>query len=524
MFEFEYPARMADPRALDAEGVCFPLGGDDRRSTTATGRAIFADSIRAIDPAIAARIEHTRDWRKGYIQPLRDIVLAAAQSPENALSISRHGLASADQRFTFRRDGTETTIREAFASFAEPGLASVTIRGRATREEELSIPYQGRRLFGDELRAQVDAWVQRGIAEPSFAEALTLVLDNPDWLDLRDVDIALLGAGAEMAPTRSLLRWGARVHAIDLPQPTVWERLVGITRNTPGTLRIPIQLGPEGSPPFVVDGDVHPDDDSTICAAAGTNLVTRTPEIRTWLAEIDQPFVLGNYAYADGAVHAQLSMAGEAIMSSLQRDRDDITLAFLATPTDVFAVPNECVEDSRAKWEHRGLGGILQAPLRLARQFEPNYPTVYTTAQGSRIGLNDSIIPQQGPNYILAKRIQRWRALVARAEGTPVSLNLAPATRTRSVVRNRALAAAYAGAGRFGVEVFDPSTSTTLMAALLVHDLRNPNSSANPATALSNPMDLFTQAANHGGLWRTAYAPRSVLGIAAVLGMFESRA
>ena len=47
---------------------------------------------------------------------------------------------------------------------------------------------------------------------------------------------------------------------------------------------------------------------------------------------------------------------------------------------------------------------------------------------------------------------------------------------------------------------------------------------ANPATPLANPMDLFAQAANHGGLWRAAYAPRSVLGVAALLGMFESRA
>jgi hypothetical protein len=41
---------------------------------------------------------------------------------------------------------------------------------------------------------------------------------------------------------------------------------------------------------------------------------------------------------------------------------------------------------------------------------------------------------------------------------------------------------------------------------------------------LVNPMDLFASGANHGGLWRAAYAPRSVLGIAALLGMFESRA
>ena len=39
------------------------------------------------------------------------------------------------------------------------------------------------------------------------------------------------------------------------------------------------------------------------------------------------------------------------------------------------------------------------------------------------------------------------------------------------MVKNRALAAAYAGAHRFGVEVFEPATSNVLMAALLVHDL-----------------------------------------------------
>lgn len=515
---------MPDPRSIDVEGVCFPLGGDERRSTSATGRAIFADSIRAVDPAIAARIEHTRDWRKGYIAPLRDIVLAAAQTTENALSISRHGLASAEQRFSFRRGGVEVPLHDALHRFPDRGLASVTVRGRAAPEGFLSVPYRGGRLFGDDLRRQIDTWVTRGIAEPSFAEALTLVLDNPDWMDLRDIDIALLGAGAEMAPTRSLLRWGARVHAVDLPNPTIWERLTAITRNTAGTLRIPIALDPDGHPPFVVEGDVHPEDDATICGAAGVDLITQTPEICTWLAEIDQPLILGTYAYADGAQHVLLSMASDAIATALLSNRNDITLAYLATPTDVFVVPIECVEESRTRWEHRGLGGLLQTPLRIARQFEPNYPTLYTTASGRTVGLNDSIIPQQGPNYILAKRVQRWRALAARADGVPVSLNLAPATRTRSVVRNRALAAAYAGADRFGVEVFDPSTSTTLMAAMLVHDIRNPSSSAQPNTQLKNPMDLFARGANHGGLWRTAYSPRSVLGIAALLGMFESRA
>ena len=389
---------------------------------------------------------------------------------------------------------------------------------------DLSIPYRGRRIFGSDLRKQVDQWVANGIAEPSFGTALHLLMDNPDWLDLSGTDIAVLGAGAEMAPTRSLLRWGARIHALDLPRPDIWRRLIDIARNTSGSIRVPISPSDVGEMPFVTGGIVHTEDDAVVAAAAGVDLLEQPGQIAQWLNEITNPFVLGNYTYADGATHATLSMSADAIFRKLDSQRKDITLAFLATPTDVFMVPLSCVNESRNRWESRGFTGIMQTPLRAFGQFEPNYPRTYRTKIGAEVGLNDSLVPQQGPNYLLAKRIQRWRALAARADSVPVSLNLAPATRTQSVVKNRALAAAYAGAGRFGIEVFEPATSTALMAALLVHDLRNPLSVANPNTTLSNPMDLFVVGANHGGLWSSAYAPRSVLGVAAVLGMVEARA
>jgi hypothetical protein len=514
---------MADTRS-GMEGVCFPKGGDGHRSTTATGRAIFADSVRHVDHALAARIEHTRDWRSGYLAPLRDIVLDAALRPEAALTISSDGLESAHRRFTFERGGEQLPLPQGMERYRRQGFGTVTVRGTSPREADLSLPYAGKRLFGDQLRHQIDRWVAQGTAEPGFGEALHLLLDNPEWLDLSDVDIAILGAGAEMGPTRSLLRWGANVHAVDLPRPDLWQRLIATARSTAGTLRIPISFDERGNPPFVVGGVVHPEDDSTIAASAGADLLRQTPEIAAWLDEIEQRFVLGSYAYADGSLHVLLSMASDAITVNLMSRRDDLTLAFLATPTDVFMVPMAAVEESRRKWGARGLSGLLQSPLRLMKQFEPNYRQDYVSDDGIPFGINDSLVPQQGPNYALAKRLQRWRALVARSTGTPVSLNLAPATRTQSVVKNRALAAAYAGAGRFGVEVFEPATSTTLMAALLVHDLRNPAAAANPATQLSNPMDLYVQGANHGGLWRAAYSPRSVLGFAAVLGMFEARA
>jgi len=99
------------------------------------------------------------------------------------------------------------------------------------------------------------------------------------------------------------------------------------------------------------------------------------------------------------------------------------------------------------------------------------------------------------------------------ARGRTVSFNVAPPTWTRSVTRNRVLAAADAGARRFGVEVFAPETTRVLMAALLVHDLHV------PAPAGRHPEALFSDAAAHGGLWRAAYEPRSVLGIAALAGL-----
>ena len=212
-------------------------------------------------------------------------------------------------------------------------------------------------------------------------------------------------------------------------------------------------------------------------------------------------------------------MAIDAVGRLLHRGNPDLSLAFLATPTDVFAVPEDAVAMSRMRWKERRTRRLLQAPFHLAHLFEPAYRNTVIDDTGREVGIADCLVPTQGPNYAVAKRLQRWRAIVARDGGQKVSLNVAPATRTRSVVKNRALAAAYAGAGRFGIEVFEPDTANTLMAALLVRDLRDPESAANPDQSLHNPMDLFSDAANHGGLWRTAYEPRSVLSIAAVLGM-----
>jgi hypothetical protein len=476
------------------QGVLFPAGPDGRRSSAATGRAVWADAVRGVDDALAVRVEQARDWRKDYLRAVVDHTAAATRTPEGAVQVARAGLASLSERMRFERDGGTSTLADALRDGRDV-LVPATTKGEGKRERELALPYRGEVVRGDALRRQVDAWVGRGTVEPSCGAVLHQVLDNPAWLDLSDQAFALLGAGAEMGPLEPLLRWGAHVVGVDVAAPRIWDRLTRLAREGAGTLTAPQTA--EGAP--------------------GVDLLTQTPEVGAFLrsAAEGMPLTIGSYAYADGARHVQVVHASDAVVELLLRQRPRTGYAELATPTDAFAVPHEVVAESQRRWGSRGWRAALQKPVHTVARgnlYAPAYDTVVERADGTTVGIADVLVPQQGPNYTLAKRIQRWRAVVAQADGHVVSANVAPATTTRSVTKNRLLAAAYAGAGRFGVEVFAPETSRVLMAALLVHDLR----ASTPPPAY--PDDLFATQAAHGGLWRAAYSPRSVLGIAALAG------
>jgi hypothetical protein len=485
----------------EQRGIVFPVSEGEGRSTTIVGREVVADALRPVDPAGAAHAEREAGWRSGYLVHFRRLVEAGLESREAALSVAGAGLTALRSRMRVV-DGDEELTLDGWAA-APPSAArspfdTVEIVGHEDPEVALTLPLHGGRLHGDAIRAQLDGWVDAGTIEPSVGDAVRAVLDHPEWLRLDGSTVAVLGAGAEMGPLQSLLRWGARVAAVDLPLPAVWERVA----RTPsaGTLLVPVRPGQAAPLPN----------------GAGTNLVEDAPAVADWLAPLDGSLVLGNYVYADGADNVRVSVAVDLLTSLLQEQRDDLALAFLATPTDVFAVPGDAVAHATRAYETRSrTARALGRPLRTisgGRLLQRPY------VRDADPGINDSLVPQQGPNYALAKRLQRWRAAVARADGATVSLNVAPPTRTRSVVKNRALAAAYAGAHRFGVEVFEPATSNVLMAALLVHDLHTGGGPTHP-----HPWQDEAHAAVHGGLWRAPYAPRSALGLAAVLGYGSAR-
>lgn len=476
-------------------GVSIPLIAD-KRSSTALGRLVVADALAETDIVGSRAAEHETDWRRRYGTHFRRMVEAGLLSDEQAVTIARRGLAAVLDRVSVIDGSGERPVREALDAEPETELTTAVVHGRAEAERELSIPYRGKRLTGDALRAQLERWVEAGAMEPSAADAVRQVMEHPEWLAMPGRTMVVLGASSEMGPLRSLLRWGATVAAVDLPRRELWRGTVDLAKDSAGTLLVPV--GSEG-----------PIEDR-----AGADLLHDLPAVGRWIAGLDGPIVLGNYVYADGVVNLRLSAAVDAMTAWLMRRREDLALAFLATPTDVFGVPRDAVAFSQAAYESGTLARVFRKAVRGltgGRLLKRNY------APGADPGLNDAMVMQQGPNYLLAKRIQRWRATIARREGFEVSMLVAPPTRTRSVVKNRALAAAYAGAHRFGVEVFAPSTSNTLMAALMVHDLY----AGKPPAA--EPWQEEARKAVHGGLWRGPYDPRSALGIAVVLGIGRGR-
>jgi hypothetical protein len=473
------------------------------------GRAVAADALRQVDPAGALAAEQDTDWRKGYLVHFRRLVEAGLASKDAAVSVARGGLDSVHRQMRVVDDGEETELGSLLSAPAQRPVATVTVPGTGEAESELSLPYHGEWLRGSALLHRLETWAEGGVIEPSCADAVRTVAAHPQWLRLPGRTVVALGAGAEVGPVPVLLGWGAQVIAIDLPRPAIWERLVDTARRSGGTLAVPVaddkpgRHQPGGS-------------DQVIAQRAGLDLLSDVPAIADWLAAVDGPLVLGNYVYADGGSNVRLAAAADALTVRLQASRGDVALAFLATPTDVFAVPAEAVAQAARAYATRSpasklAGGMLRTLSggRLLRR-------AYTP--GADPGINDSLVAQQGPNYALAKRLHRWRATLARDNGATVSMNVAPPSRTRSVVKNRALAAAYAGAYRFGVEVFEPATCKVLMAALLVHDL---HTGGGPACA--HPWQDEAHAAAHGGLWRIAYAPRSALEIAAALGYAAAR-
>lgn len=484
--------------ADDRPGIRFP-SIDGRRSSSRTGADIVADSLVRVDGRLAGQAREAPEWRKSYAEFFAASTRASALA-KDSVAIAEYGLQSAWDRMVHRAaDGAETPVTgwaRALPEDARLGsgrLGSGRIDGTATAVTRLEVPYRGETLHGVALERQLREWVRRGIVEHGFADAVQSVVEAPERLALPGHEVILLGAGAEMGPLEHLLRWGAQVVAVDVPGASVWDRL----RDLPSA----------GTVTFPQADDVP-----------GVDVAADLPALAGWLAArwgTGPVPILGSHAYADGAAHVEVNLAADVLAHTLTTSRPDAVLSYLHTPTDSFLVPSDAVAEARERGRSRRWNGPAHRAAALVsgrRLFRPAYPETYADDTGRAWGLSDTLVPIQGPNYALAKRLQRWRAVLQYHAGRRVSSTVAPASWTRSVTKNRVLASVYAGAGAFGVEIFRPDTARALGAAKLVADTFRPLAAAD-----AHPESVFVDAA-HGGLWRQPFDPRTALGVAALLG------
>lgn len=497
------------------QGLQFPLQPNQTQpSSSRLGRSILAAALSNVDSDASLQVKSEKKWRKQYPIHFKNLVKYGLNSSQAAIQIAQDGLNHAHEQFEFYRDGEKCTLKDVMSLEIQP-LETFTLQGSSNAAPEWYVPYQGKKLSGNALLTQIQSWQDRGIVEVSHADALRECISNPEWFDLSDRTCVLFGAASEAGPLTWLAKWKANIVAVDLPNTRVWTKILETVSTGNAKLYAPSMEKLADNCSF-----------ETLKEKLGANLLTQIPEIAQWLSQFEQNLDLAAIAYLDGEKHVRVSMAMDTIMKYVSEQKCNTTLMYMCTPTDVYAVPQEVIHASRDKFQQRSTTHALLSKgiSSISRQHffkRSDCELIASTKQS--YGICDCLVVEQGPNYALAKRIQQWRAILARENGQRVSINIAPSTTTHSVTKNPLLKAAFNGAKLFDVEAFAPETTNAIMAALWVHDLRNDASVANPFVALNHPLELMMHGANHGGLWRVAYLARTALPFAALYGFAEEK-
>lgn len=475
-------------------GVQFPKTSErGDRSTTVTGKAAWRGLAAELGAADVARaIDWEGDWRANYGRHVVAVAEALAGAPVDAAAEAcDKTLADLSDAFEFVRDGATTTgLRAALARYDEPKLETFIVQGRG-KAGDVAVGA----LRGAALDAKFDDMAAAGELSPDAAATLKKL---PKDLALHGRCFVVFGASSEVGPCRRLLERGATVLAVARKNVKKWADLIAYARTTAGTLYVPVALG--SGPRGDLDAAVN----------AGCDVLRDLPEIKTWLAEACfAPLVVGCYTYLDGDRHVRVVAACDAIAQALvaeTRAGRDMAYAYLGSPGTAHRRPAEAA---------------ARADAALAAL--PAWQRLLVAAGALRVATGttfDGLLNLQGPNYALAKTMQMWRAAAAKHDHHVVSCPMAPAVRTRSMLKSAAVAAALKGGPRFGATSYSPEFASAVMALLLMAHVTDPdNAHASPHAALGGVLDTFARDGFTGGLWTSPFAPDSTAKPAAAAGL-----
>jgi hypothetical protein len=436
-------------------------------------------------------------WKRSYGAALARFEAYRASSPERA-EIARFIFERSQAALLHVRDGVARPLAEHLAEpVAAPPLTALALGDAPSFRVE--IPFEGETYRGAAALGLIDRLAEHGELTLAARAGLRWTIEHIEAqggvLDLRERRFAVLGAGAELAPTAALLRAGASVLWVDVASP---DRFLRAQAPSSGRL---------------------------LQAASPLNLLEEPATIRAAIEQLAEqgPVDLGCFAYASGASQEwRLAAAMNAIATSVAPSSLR-SLAMWVSPT---TVPTLAPESVRAAQTQLAQEAVWKAALSRAGIL--TRPGAFS-ANGVSIGY--STVSIQGLSYQAAQYVSKVCAAEAFAifggekpnatsQGLTVSANVAGITRTRSL-SHPVFEAAFLGAPLFSVRIFQPETTRALSSLLMLHDLLNPDASGQAGSALP----VAQKAARihgqqvHGGIYNLPYTLESAIRIAALLGM-----
>jgi hypothetical protein len=444
--------------------------------------SVFAEARMPASPAT---------FKRSYGEALARFEARRVASPERA-EIARfmNGEMQAGLRFG-DGDGSLPLTEYLAEKSPTPTLEQVSLTGKPGLPLELSL--DGKLYRGQGLHDAVEQLFATFQLSEAARHALhwSITEAGSGALDLRGQRFVLLGAGAELAPTKLLLRAGADVLWIDL------------------------------AAPFRSLRDVNDLSGTITRAPNASNLLEQPREIAAAIRAFasDGPVHVGLFAYAPGAGREwRLGAAMNAIVDSLEPELVR-SLALLVSPTTTSTLAAEAL--TAAEQKHREAPawqrmlqtvGAIRAPGR---------------HRDGDTSVSLSTVALQGLSYQAAQYFCKIAAAESygvfgiAGSGRPVtvSANVAGITRTRSLA-HPLFELAFSGASKFGVRIFEPETTRTLSGLLMLHDLLNPAAPAlSGALAPAQKATALLAQQVHGGIYTLPFVLDGVIRAAALVGL-----
>ncbi len=411
---------------------------------------------------------------------------AARLASGDRLALARHAVGALRQRLAWQDAAGSRPLGEALMEPAEPlELEQIEFPGEPGWQP--SVVYRGERWESHRLAELGAELLRRGVVTEQASQALAWVADevvDAGALRLSGRRIAVLGGGAEMAPTRLWLEAGADVLWLDVTRPPEsWQE-------TPG-----------------MSGRLH-------WPAGNADLLAQPREILATLIEFadGEPLDLGLYAYAPGrARELRLTGAMNELVNAMPPELVG-SATILVSPTTPTALAEADLAAMRARREARPRWEAALDRLGLLGRGGG-------CAAMGEVAATRTVVGIQGASYQAAQYLGKvlvaecWAAErpLGGSGATPfrVSANTAAITRTRSL-DHPVFAAAFGGAAAFGVETLTPRQSRRINGLLSVHDWLHPDRPVPGAVRV------------HGGIHTLPYPLESALRIAAAIGFARS--